>query len=127
MKNQPLPKSLPEIGWAINPQKSLSENLGEAYKALSEGKGNQASGRSREEATFLLAQLTSPQGDLLCKGTEALKQEDLLAKKLSLWAETPSVSEIGTELAEAAVEIETQFLLQKDVVQCEIHRRNLAK
>ncbi len=114
----------PKINWKLNSDEPLLNNLKSTYKKFIDSKEIQLAEHSKEEVNHLLEILDSQKGIRICEQIQELKLEELFAKNISLWVEAPQVQELETELAEAAVEIESWFLLQKDAIQCEILRKS---
>jgi hypothetical protein len=121
MSKKPITAKVNAAGWSLNIQEPLVTNLRRLYSALVEGRGNEEADRSLEESRNLLAHTLSPEGKARCRELEALKDEDLLARRISLWVEAPKAN--AADLAEAKIEFETSLLWEKDAVQTEIHRR----
>lgn len=120
MKKQPIPKNIPTIQWDAKEGKSLKEALSTLYTKIAKGE-DKALDRTPSEAKALIDLLENKTEDI--KEVENLSQEELLTRRLSLWAEQPERSQAAVVLGEAAPEVETAFLLQRDLVEVELHRR----
>lgn len=127
MKKKPLPNNLPTSKWEATSEKPLHQNLEELYQTLTKGEGNQEAERTIEESISLLEHTQSENGKSQIKEIENLRDEDLLTRNISLWIESPNTTVLANNLPEAAPELETNLLFQKDIVLVEIHRRNLQK
>lgn len=120
MKKQPLPSSLKQSGWKANQEESLLASAASLYRKIASREEKEAD-RGPEEATAMLEILLSKPE--LAKEIEAAPQEELLARRISLWMEQPQTTQAATELGSAAPEAEARFFLTRDLVEIELHRR----